>query len=109
MVEVLDISRRDIDAIIDLMEVPDGVVSFTDNYVTRGSSYLSSAVLMPDTMSPLFWVSVATYYCEKEHGNGLTGFCPSWTPEDIATKTFISECDRTYAVIFPPATFRVID
>lgn len=104
----LEISRRDIDAIIDLMGIGNGVVFYDENYNRPGQIPFSPSIVMPSGFVPLFWISVATFYCEVEHQ--LSGSVPAWTPEDLATQSYITDYSHSdnYVVVLPPHAFKVV-
>jgi hypothetical protein len=107
---VIDISKKDLEEIIADTGAGDPDVLFIEGFRLAGEPNVSLAFTLPYDLMPHFWLSVATWYCEREHlsCNSDSFDLPEWTPLDLATNSRLSINGDTCPIIYFPA-FRLVN
>jgi hypothetical protein len=95
---VIDISKKDIEEIIADTGAGDPDVLFIEGFRLAGDPNISLAFTLPYDLMPHFWLSVATWYCEREHSSTLD--LPEWTPLDLAVNSRLSINGDTCPIIY---------
>jgi hypothetical protein len=106
---VIDISKKDLEEIIADTGAGDKAILFINDFGYSGVEG-NLAFTLPYDLMPHFWLSVATWYCEREHLSCSSDSfdLPEWTPLDLAVNAKLSINGDTCPIIYFPA-FRLVN